>query len=245
MIELQNIHKRYGQTEVLRGVSLTVRKGEVSVLLGPSGGGKSTLLRAINGLETIDDGVIRIGDLAYSAGQPVEPTMSHIRRRVGMVFQQFNLFPHMTVLENVAEAPRQVLKLPRAAAQAAAEVLLRRVGLGEKLDARPGNLSGGQQQRVAIARALAMKPEAILFDEPTSALDPRMTGEVTEVMVELARGGQTMIVVTHAMSFAQSVATTVHVMHAGQIAESGPPQQIFENPQQEVTRMFLDHADEA
>jgi ABC-type polar amino acid transport system ATPase subunit len=244
MIELHNIHKRYGLTEVLRGVSLAVRKGEVSVLLGPSGGGKSTLLRSINGLETIDEGHISIGDLTFDAGQPLEPTMSQIRRRVGMVFQQFNLFPHMTVLQNVSEAPRQVLKMPRAEAEAAAEVLLRRVGLAEKLDARPGNLSGGQQQRVAIARALAMKPEAILFDEPTSALDPRMTGEVTEVMVELARGGQTMIVVTHAMSFARNVATTVHVMHAGQIAESGSPQQIFEHPQQEVTRAFLDQSDE-
>jgi ABC-type polar amino acid transport system ATPase subunit len=243
MIELSNIHKRYGNTEVLRGVSLTVRKGEVSVLLGPSGGGKSTLLRTINGLETIDEGRIRIDELVVQAGEPIEPAMSQIRRRVGMVFQQFNLFPHMTVLENVCEAPRRVLRVPRAEAEAAAEVLLRRVGLGDKLHARPANLSGGQQQRVAIARALAMKPEAILFDEPTSALDPQMTGEVTEVMAELAHAGQTMIVVTHAMSFARSVAHTVHVMHAGQIAESGSPQQIFENPQQEVTRAFLDQGE--
>ena len=242
MIELKNIHKRYGNTEVLRGVSLTIRQGEVCVLLGPSGGGKSTLLRAINGLESIDDGEIRVGDLVVTAGPGQERTIAQIRQRVGMVFQQFNLFPHMTVLENVSEAPRQVLRVPRAEAEAAAEVLLRRVGLSEKLHARPGNLSGGQQQRVAIARALAMQPAAILFDEPTSALDPRMTGEVTEVMAELARGGQTMIVVTHAMNFARNVATTVHVMHAGQIAESGPPQQIFQYPQQEVTRAFLDQS---
>jgi ABC-type polar amino acid transport system ATPase subunit len=242
MIELTNIHKRYGHTEVLRGVSLRVRKGEVSVLLGPSGGGKSTLLRTINGLETIDEGRIRVDDIVVDAGRPHDAALSQIRRRVGMVFQQFNLFPHMTVLENVCEAPRQVLRVPRGEAEAAAEVLLKRVGLGDKLHARPANLSGGQQQRVAIARALAMQPEAILFDEPTSALDPRMTGEVIDVMAELARGGQTMIVVTHAMHFARSVATTVHVMHAGQIAESGPPQQIFAHPQQEVTRAFLDQS---
>lgn len=239
MIDLKNIHKSYGNTEVLRGVSLTVRQGEVSVLLGPSGGGKSTLLRAINGLEAIDDGEIRVGDLVVTAGPGQERTITRIRQHVGMVFQQFNLFPHMTVLDNVSEAPRQVLRVPRAEAEASAEALLRRVGLGEKLHALPGNLSGGQQQRVAIARALAMKPEAILFDEPTSALDPRMTAEVIEVMAELARGGQTMIVVTHAMSFARSVASTIHVMHAGQIVESGPPDQIFENPQHDVTRVFL------
>lgn len=241
MIELKNIHKRYGNTEVLRGVSLTVRQGEVSVLLGPSGGGKSTLLRAINGLEAIDEGELRVGDLVVTAGPGQERTITRIRQRVGMVFQQFNLFPHMTVLENVCEAPRQVLKIPRAETEAAAEVLLRRVGLGEKLHARPGNLSGGQQQRVAIARALAMQPAAILFDEPTSALDPRMTGEVIEVMAELARSGQTMIVVTHAMSFARSVAHSIHILDAGQIVESGPPEQIFGNPQHDATREFLNH----
>jgi His/Glu/Gln/Arg/opine family amino acid ABC transporter permease subunit len=245
MIELDDIHKRYRSTEVLRGVSLRVRKGEVSVLLGPSGGGKSTLLRMINGLETFDRGRIRFDELELVASDHQDAVVAHIRRRVGMVFQQFNLFPHLSVLDNVTEAPRHVLKIGRGQAEVAGVELLRRVGLADKLHARPHTLSGGQQQRVAIARALAMQPEAMLFDEPTSALDPRMTAEVIGVMADLARDGQTMIVVTHALSFARSVAHSVHVMHEGRIAESGPPEQIFESPAQDVTRVFLAQAENA
>jgi ABC-type polar amino acid transport system ATPase subunit len=244
MITLTDIHKRYGQTEVLRGITMQVAKGEVCVLLGPSGGGKSTLLRTINGLETFDQGTIHVADvpLGATAGPDRDAALAQIRRRVGMVFQQFNLFPHRTVLQNVTEAPIHVLKRPRDESVAQARSLLERVGLAEKCDVMPGSLSGGQQQRVAIARALAMQPEVILFDEPTSALDPRMTAEVTSVMSDLARSGQTMIVVTHAMGFARTVAHRVHVMHAGQVAESGPPEQIFEAPKQDVTREFLAQA---
>ncbi len=242
MIELIDIHKRYGQTEVLRGVSLRVRQGEVSVLLGPSGGGKSTLLRTINALESFDQGRIRVDDLELTPDGRQDAVIGKIRRRVGMVFQQFNLFPHLSALENVTEAPRHVLRRPRQQAEAEGEALLRRVGLGDKLHARPANLSGGQQQRVAIARALAMQPEAILFDEPTSALDPRMTAEVTSVMADLAAAGQTMIVVTHALGFARNVAHRVHVMDQGRIAESGPPEQIFTAPKQAVTQAFLAEA---
>jgi ABC-type polar amino acid transport system ATPase subunit len=239
MIELVDIHKRFGQTEVLRGVSLAVRKGEVCVLLGPSGCGKSTLLRTINALESFDRGEIRIAGLALSAGGGQDALVAQIRQRVGMVFQQFYLFPHLTVLQNVAEAPRRVRRLPREQAEAEAESQLARVGMADKLHARPATLSGGQQQRVAIARALAMRPEAILFDEPTSALDPRMTGEVKEVMVELARGGQTMIVVTHSLGLAKAVASTVHVLYEGRIAESGSPARVLDSPASDVTRMFL------
>jgi ABC-type polar amino acid transport system ATPase subunit len=239
MLELIDVHKRYGHTEVLRGISFAVRRGEVCVLLGPSGGGKSTLLRTINGLETFDAGTVRVAHLELHASGPREPVVSRIRRRVGMVFQQFNLFPHRTVLENVTEAPRYVLGMTRQQAEAEGEALLRRVGMESKLHARPHTLSGGQQQRVAIARALAMKPEAILFDEPTSALDPRMTAEVIGVMTDLAESGQTMIVVTHALGFARRVAHTVHVMHAGRLAETGTPAEIFDDPKQAVTREFL------
>ncbi|MHB8970824.1 MAG: amino acid ABC transporter ATP-binding protein [Pirellulaceae bacterium] len=239
MIELVDVHKRFGQTEVLRGISLTVRRGEVCVLLGPSGGGKSTLLRTINGLEPIDQGRIRVDNLELTAGGSHDRVVAQIRQRVGMVFQQFNLFPHRSVLENVTEAPRHVLRISREQADAEGRELLGRVGLEDKLHARPATLSGGQQQRVAIARALAMKPHVILFDEPTSSLDPRMTAEVIRVMTDLARSGQTMMVVTHALGFARSVAHTVHVMHEGRLAESGPPAQIFERPEQEATRAFL------
>ena len=239
MLEIENLHKQYGDSAVLRGVSLSVRKGEVCVILGPSGGGKSTLLRAINGLETFDAGCIRFDELELRPNARQDAVLARLRRRVGMVFQQFNLFPHLSVLDNVTEGPRQVLRLGREQAEELGQKLLRRVGLADKLNARPDTLSGGQQQRVAIARALAMSPEAILFDEPTSALDPRMTAEVTSVMADLAAEGQTMIVVTHGLSFARQVAHTVHVMHAGRIAESGPPEQIFTAPVQIVTRDFL------
>ncbi|MEZ6061708.1 MAG: amino acid ABC transporter ATP-binding protein [Planctomycetaceae bacterium] len=244
MIELTGIVKRYQQHEVLRGVSLKVADGEVCVLLGPSGGGKSTLLRTINGLETFDSGTIRVGDvvLPAEAGPAREAALVRIRQRVGMVFQQFNLFPHRTVLQNVTEAPIHVLRQPVDTAVATARRLLDRVGMLDKQDARPGSLSGGQQQRVAIARTLAMNPQAILFDEPTSALDPRTTAEIISVMTDLAKTGQRMIVVTHAMSFARTVAHQIHILHAGMIAESGPPRQIFECPQTEITRSFLSEA---
>ena len=244
MIELTNIVKRYQQHEVLRGVSLKVADGEVCVLLGPSGGGKSTLLRTINGLESFDSGSIRVSDIVLNAavGPERDEALLQIRKRVGMVFQQFNLFPHRSVLENVTEAPIHVLKQSREAAVQNARRILERVGMADKENARPGSLSGGQQQRVAIARTLAMNPEAILFDEPTSALDPRTTAEVISVMTDLAAGGQRMIVVTHAMSFARTVAHQVHILHAGRIAESGPPEQIFEAPQEAITREFLSEA---
>lgn len=244
MIELTQIVKRYRQQEVLRGVSLTVADGEVCVLLGPSGGGKSTLLRTINGLETFDSGSIRVNDIVLNAGAGPErdAALKQIRQRVGMVFQQFNLFPHRSVLENVTEAPIHVLKQSRDVAVENARRLLDRVGMADRENARPGSLSGGQQQRVAIARTLAMNPEAILFDEPTSALDPRTTAEVISVMTDLAASGQRMIVVTHAMSFARTVAHQIHILHAGRIAESGPPDQIFDAPQEAITREFLSEA---
>ncbi|MFO0912901.1 MAG: amino acid ABC transporter ATP-binding protein [Pirellulales bacterium] len=245
MLDLIDIHKRYGGVTVLQGVSMTVRRGEVCVLLGPSGGGKSTLLRTINGLETFDQGRIRFDDLELlpAGTSKQDETLARLRRRVGMVFQQFNLFPHLTVLENVTIGPRCVLGLGRDQAEERAKALLQRVGMEAKLQARPGTLSGGQQQRVAIARTLAMQPEAILFDEPTSALDPRMTAEVVSVMADLARDGQTMIVVTHGLGFARNVAHTVHVMHEGRIAESGSPERLFESPQLEVTKAFLAEAE--
>lgn len=242
MIHVRNLVKNHGDVRVLDGVSFSVRRGEVATFIGPSGGGKSTLLRCINGLETFQDGEIQVDDVHFRPGaahREMADTLRTLRRRVGMVFQQFNLFPHMCVLDNVLAGPLYVLNGHRDEAEPEARRLLARVGLGEKLNAMPDQLSGGQQQRVAIARALAMNPEAILFDEPTSALDPRMAAEVISVITDLAKTGQTMIVVTHAMGFARNVSHTVHVMHAGRIAESGPPQQVFENPHEEVTRSFL------
>jgi ABC-type polar amino acid transport system ATPase subunit len=241
MIALNNIHKRFHGNHVLRGVTLEVKKGEVCVLLGPSGGGKSTLLRTINGLETFDEGAIRVDtiQLGPAGDRDRDEALKSIRKRVGMVFQQFHLFPHRTALENVIEAPVQVLGRSPSEVIPEAKALLERVGLADKFDSMPASLSGGQMQRVAIARSLAMKPEVILFDEPTSALDPRSTAEVVSVVEDLAKGGQTMIIVTHAMGFARAVAHRVHVMEAGRIAESGPPQQIFGAPQTETTRKLL------
>lgn len=241
MIRLDSIRKRFGTHEVLCGVSLEVARGEVSVLLGPSGGGKSTLLRTINGLETFDSGTLSVDGLTLEAQDSVsrQQVLAQIRRRVGMVFQQFHLFPHLTVLQNIVEAPIHVLRQSRKEAEQHAFQLLDRVGLADKAHAMPSTLSGGQQQRVAIARALAMRPEVLLFDEPTSALDPRMTAEVVSVIADLAQAGQTMIIVTHVMGFARSVAHRVHVMHGGRIIESGTPTQVFDHPQQEVTRQFL------
>lgn len=245
MIEMHDVKKRFGEVEILRGITLSIAKGEVCVLLGSSGSGKSTLLRTINGLESFDQGRIVVDGIALgpASGPDRELAVSKIRRRIGMVFQQFHLFPHRTALENVIEAPIHVLKQPRAEAIENAKQLLKRVGLGDKCDARPAHLSGGQQQRVAIARTLAMNPAAILIDEPTSALDPRMTVEVTSVMADLAADGQTMIVVTHAMNFAQKVAHRVHVLHQGLIVESGTPKQIFEAPRHAATRDLLAQTD--
>ena len=242
MIHVRRLVKYHGGARVLGGVSLTVERGEVAAVIGPSGGGKSTLLRCINGLEPFEEGSVEVDGLALHAGSPPRGNgqlLTELRRRVGMVFQQFHLFPHMSVLENVLSGPLYVLGQRREQAEPEAVALLERVGLRDKLHARPEQLSGGQQQRVAIARTLAMRPQAILFDEPTSALDPRMASEVLGVISDLARSGQTMVVVTHAMSFARQVANQVHIMHAGSIAESGNPEQIFENPQSEVTRHFL------
>ncbi|HEV2947444.1 MAG TPA: amino acid ABC transporter ATP-binding protein [Gemmataceae bacterium] len=245
MITVRGLVKNHGPLRVLNGVDLAVERGEVAVVIGPSGGGKSTLLRCINGLEEFQEGEVMVVGLRLSpesAGPARPQVLCQLRRRVGMVFQQFHLFPHMTVLDNVLSGPMFVLGPRREEAEPEARMLLDRVGMADKLSARPEELSGGQQQRVAIARALAMKPDAILFDEPTSALDPRMASEVLAVMTDLARSGQTMVVVTHAMGFARQVARTVHVMHAGQVAESGPPEQIFENPKEVVTRTFLSEA---
>jgi ABC-type polar amino acid transport system ATPase subunit len=242
MIELRNLVKNHGALRVLDGVSLSVRRGEVATIIGPSGGGKSTLLRCINGLETFDDGEVQVDQIRLgprATGRDNGNSLRELRRRVGMVFQQFHLFPHMNVLDNVLAGPLHALGRRRDECETEARQLLERVGLADKLAARPDQLSGGQQQRVAIARTLAMRPEAILFDEPTSALDPRMAAEVIRVITDLAQSGQTMIVVTHAMHFAHNVSHAVHVMHAGRIAESGPPAQIFDRPQQEVTRSFL------
>ena len=242
MIEVHNLVKNHGPLRVLDGVSLSVRRGEVATIVGPSGGGKSTLLRCINGLDTFDAGEVQVDQIRLHPGvdrYELGDTLRELRRRVGMVFQQFHLFPHMNVLENVLAGPLHVLGRSRAESEAEARELLDRVGLADKLTASPDQLSGGQQQRVAIARTLAMHPEAILFDEPTSALDPRMAAEVISVITDLAQSGQTMIVVTHAMHFARNVSHTIHVMHAGRIAESGPPDAIFDSPQQDVTRSFL------
>jgi ABC-type polar amino acid transport system ATPase subunit len=243
MIEVRGLVKQHGDLSVLRGVSLFVRPGEVAAIIGPSGGGKSTLLRCINGLERFQDGEVRVGDLCLRAGACESVTLQNLRRRVGMVFQQFHLFPHLSVLENVMSGPLYAQGRPRAEVEPEARTLLARVGLADKANVCPELLSGGQQQRVAIARALAVRPEAILFDEPTSALDPRMAIEVLRVMEDLAKAGQTMIVVTHAMSFARRAATTVHVMEGGLVAESGPPAQVFGSPRSEATKAFLHEAE--
>jgi polar amino acid transport system ATP-binding protein len=245
MIEACGLVKRHGALEVLRGASLSVSRGEVAAVIGPSGSGKSTLLRCLNGLERFDDGAVTVDGLTVDArtrGAARSLLGRQVCRKVGMVFQSFNLFAHQTVLQNVIEAPVHVLGQPVDVATARARALLDRVGLLDKLGAMPRELSGGQQQRVAIARALAMNPQAILFDEPTSALDPRMTSEVLAVITDLARDGLTMIVVTHAMRFARHVATTVHVFDGGRVVESGPPEQIFDEPHHEATRMLLSEA---
>ncbi|MDR6236529.1 amino acid ABC transporter ATP-binding protein [Pseudomonas oryzihabitans] len=247
VIQALEVHKAFGELEILKGVSLEVRRGEVVVLIGSSGSGKTTFIRCLNHLEDIQGGTIRVnGELMGYRERPdgsrvpdSERNIARRRRDIGMVFQRFNLFPHMTVLENISEAPIQVLGVSRAAALDQARALLARVRLADKADHYPAQLSGGQQQRVAIARALAMKPQAMLFDEPTSALDPETVGEVLQVMKELAEDGMTMVVVTHEMGFAREVADRVVVLHQGELIEEGPPAQVFGNPSHPRTREFL------
>jgi polar amino acid transport system ATP-binding protein len=246
VIEARGVVKRFGATEVLRGVDMTVAPGEVLCLIGPSGSGKSTFLRCINHLEKIDGGTLavdgvyvgyrRVGRKLYELG---DRAIAAQRARIGMVFQRFNLFAHKTALENVIEAPTVVKGEKRAEALARGEALLARVGLGRRLHAYPSELSGGQQQRVAIARALAMRPSLMLFDEPTSALDPELVDEVLEVMRSLAAEGMTMVIVTHEMAFARDVAHRVAIMDHGVIVEEGPPSQLFTAPRQPRTRAFL------
>jgi polar amino acid transport system ATP-binding protein len=241
-----NVHKSFGKLAVLKGVSLTVRRGEVVVIVGASGSGKTTLIRCLNHLERIDEGRIFVNGhlIGYRerGGRLVEDNERNIarqRQEIGMVFQRFNLFPHLTSLGNIIEAPVQVRGQPKTEAVAMARALLARVGLADKENAYPAQLSGGQQQRVAIARALAMRPALMLFDEPTSALDPEMIGEVLEVMRELAREGMTMVVVSHEMGFAREVADRIIMMDDGRIIEEAPPEQFFTAPTQERTRAFL------
>jgi polar amino acid transport system ATP-binding protein len=238
IIRYCGVVKRYGTFQALNGVDLDVHAGEVVCLIGPSGSGKSTLLRCTNGLETIDGGDIEF----EGASLPREErSLRSVRRRMGMVFQSFELFPHLTALQNVAEGPRTVLRADLAEAQRRASVMLAKVGLSDKAASYPAALSGGQQQRVAIARALAMEPDVMLFDEPTSALDPETIGEVLSVMKALADEGMTMVVVTHEMTFARHVGDWVAVFDAGRIVEQGPPAQIFDAPTTERTRDFLSH----
>ncbi|MFG3238314.1 MULTISPECIES: amino acid ABC transporter ATP-binding protein [unclassified Streptomyces] len=246
MVEIRSVHKRFGSLDVLRGIDLSVRAGEVTVVLGPSGSGKSTLLRTINHLEKVDRGWISVdgtligyrrdGDKLYELR---EREVLRQRTRIGFVFQNFNLFPHLTVVENIIEAPVAALGRPKEEALATADRLLARVGLADKADAYPKQLSGGQQQRVAIARALALEPKLLLFDEPTSALDPELVGEVLDVIKDLALQGTTMIVVTHEIGFAREVADTVVFMDEGRIVEQGAPGDVLDRPRHERTRAFL------
>jgi ABC-type polar amino acid transport system ATPase subunit len=236
MLKLENVHKWFGSLHVLKGVSFEVKKGEVVVVIGRSGSGKSTILRCINGLEPIQQGRIEVeGELVEAHSKRVR----HIREKVGFVFQSFNLFPYYSALENVSLALKIVKQKPAAESAKIAKEMLGRVGLSDKLDAYPDRLSGGQQQRVAIARALAMSPDLMLFDEVTSALDPELVGEVLKVMQDLAEGGMTMIVVTHEMGFARAVGDRVLFFHEGEIAEQGTPEQIFTHPQHDTLRTFI------
>jgi polar amino acid transport system ATP-binding protein len=246
VMQADDVHKRFGRLEVLKGVTLAVTKGETVCIIGPSGSGKTTFIRCINHLEKIDAGRIEVNGhlIGYRQknGKLVEDNERNIARQrtqIGMVFQRFNLFPHKTALENVIEAPVRVLGLSKEDAVDRAKVLLTRVGLAGKFDTYPGKLSGGQQQRVAIARALAMEPALMLFDEPTSALDPEVTGEVLSVMEELAHAGMTMIVVTHEMGFAREAADRVVMMDDGLIIEEGTPEHFFQAPEHERTKQFL------
>jgi len=237
LLEVRDVHKGFGDLAVLKGMDLDVDLHEVVVLIGASGSGKSTLLRCINGLETVDAGFVRVDDIEVTAP---DVDLDEVRKRVGIVFQQFNLFPHMSVLDNVTLAPRKVLGMRRAEADDAARGLLDRFGLLDKADDYPDRLSGGQQQRVAIVRALAMKPEVMLFDEVTSALDPLLVGEVLDVIRELKDEGMTIVMATHEMGFAQEVADRVCFLHDGRVLEQGPPATLFADPVEEQTRAFLE-----
>jgi polar amino acid transport system ATP-binding protein len=246
MVRAESVHKRFGRLEVLKGITLDVRAGEVACLLGPSGSGKSTFLRCINHLERIQAGRIfvdgeligyrQVGDKLHELH---EADIVRKRAEIGMVFQRFNLFPHMTALENIIEAPIRVKKLPKQEAIERARALMDRIGLGDRLTSYPNQLSGGQQQRIGLARGLAMQPKLMLFDEPTSALDPELVGEVLDVMRQLAHEGMTMIVVTHEIGFAREVADTAIFMDEGVVVESGDPRTIFSDPRHERTRTFL------
>lgn len=245
MIQAENIYKSFGNLTVLKGVSMTINTGEVVVLIGPSGSGKSTFLRCLNGLEPIDKGRIVIGkyvlgpQLKNRRSRAIDKELNLVRTRLGFVFQSFNLFPHMTALENVMEGPITVLRQSKFEARDKALALLEKVGLADKANSYPAHLSGGQKQRVAIARALAMEPEAMLFDEPTSALDPELVGEVLAVIRDLAEDGMTMLIVSHELSFAREVADRVVFMEDGRILEEGAPTQLFAHPKKDRTRNFL------
>lgn len=236
MIKVENLHKYFGKLEVLKGIDYEIHESEVVCVIGPSGSGKSTFLRCLNMLEEVTDGAIYIDGVKIN---DPKTNINEIRTEVGMVFQQFNLFPHMTVIDNITMAPMQIRKMNKKDAEKLALELLDKVGLREKADNFPQQLSGGQQQRVAIARALAMKPKVMLFDEPTSALDPEMVGEVLDVMKDLAKEGMTMVVVTHEMGFAREMGDRVLFMDGGYIVEQGHPDDVFGNPQNERTKAFL------
>ena len=235
MIDIENLRKSFGDVEVLKGINLTIKEKEVVVIIGPSGSGKSTLLRCMNYLEEPTSGEVSVDGIVLDG----EANINKVREEVGMVFQRFNLFPHMTVLQNIMLAPIKVRYVARQEAEDTARKLLARVGLADKADAYPSQLSGGQQQRVAIARALAMKPKVMLFDEPTSALDPEMVGEVLDVMRKLAEEGMTMVIVTHEMGFAREVGDRLLFVDDGRIIEQGDPKEVFEHPKEERTRLFL------
>jgi len=235
IIKISNVYKRFGLVEALKGVSLNVEKGEVVLIIGPSGSGKSTLLRCINRLEEFDKGQIIVDGIPLDTAENINA----VRTEVGMVFQQFNLFPHLTVLDNITLAQKVIRKRSKIEAENVARQLLEKVGIPEKANYFPGQLSGGQQQRVAIARALAMNPKIMLFDEPTSALDPEMIQEVLDVMLNLAKEGMTMVVVSHEIGFAKAAADRAILMDGGQIIEEAPPEILFSNPKEERTKLFL------
>ena len=235
MIDIENLHKSYGDAHILKGIDLHIKEKEVVVIIGPSGSGKSTLLRCINFLEVPTEGTVAVDGILLNG----EANINDVRKEVGMVFQRLNLLPHMTVLENIMLAPMKVRHIAKEEAEQTAKQLLARVGLADKADSYPPQLSGGQQQRVAIARALAMKPKVMLFDEPTSALDPEMVGEVLDVMKRLAEEGMTMVIVTHEMGFAREVGDRVLFVDGGQILEQGTPDEVFNHPKEKRTQDFL------